>query len=102
MFIDTEAERNLATKITATLTLVCLHGRNPLTDTIALGLSNGRQDGEHQLADTITRHVTAQVDHMQADTAVLELAEHGERIEGTTKHPIQLRGDHRIAGLQSG
>jgi hypothetical protein len=57
-----------------------------------------REDGEYQLADAIAGDVAAEVDHVQADAALLQLPEYVQRIEGGTEHAVELGGDHHVAG----
>jgi hypothetical protein len=37
---------------------------------------------------------------MEADALGLEISEHAQGIEGGSKHPIELCGDHCVTGLQ--
>lgn len=57
------------------------HGSNPLTGCDHAQPGHGGQEGENQLGDVIACHVDTHVNHAQADTAFLELGEHGGRIE---------------------
>src|SRR3954471_8056470 len=47
------AERHGAAEITAPPALVLLHFGDPLTNAVPLGLGDGGEDGEHQLADAV-------------------------------------------------
>jgi hypothetical protein len=55
-----------------------------------------------ELGDAVSGDVAAEVDHVQADAALLQLAKHVERIEGRAEHAVELGGDHGIARLQGG
>jgi hypothetical protein len=41
-----------------------------------------------------------EVDHVQADAPVLEVAENAQRVQRAPEHPVQLRRDHHAAGTQ--
>ena len=54
-FAASEPERNLAPKIPSTGFLIGLHLSNALTDTVALGLSEGGRYRQEQLAESVAR-----------------------------------------------
>ena len=74
-----------------------------LADAVRFVLSDGGEDCECQLADTVAGHVAAKIEHMQFDVSILCRLKGRERIGRRAKHAVQLRRDDRIAlgyGLQ--
>ena len=74
------AERDDTTEIAPPLAQVGLHVPDVLPDTVALRFRCRREDREHQLRNAVTRHVAAEVDHMQTDASVFQSTEDIERV----------------------
>ena len=51
-------------------------------------------------AEVAAGHITAEIDHMEADAALLDLPEDIEGVESRAEHAVELWRDHHIAGLQ--
>ena len=99
---EAPAEGHAAAEIVAAAPLVARYLDDSLARAVALGLGDGGQDGEDQLADAVAGRVTAEVDHVQADAGCLHLGKDVEGIEGGTEHPVQLWRDDDIARLGGG
>ena len=88
--------------------MIPLHFGDPFPGPVALGLGHGGQDREDQLGDAVAGRVAAQVDHVQRDTALLQLAQDVERIgyktgpdEAVARRVLAGRNtcDARISGI---
>src|SRR3954447_21302504 len=94
-------ERALAAEEPRTHPLVALHVRDALADAVALRLGERGDDGHEQLPVPVS-HVAAHVEQVERHAALAEPLHHLEGIEGRPERPVELGGDHRVAGLQGG
>jgi hypothetical protein len=79
--------------------LIGFHVADAFANTVALCFGHGRKDREDELRNSVSGHITTQIDHMQTDIVLLELPEYIERIQGGAEHAVELRGDRRVARL---
>jgi hypothetical protein len=63
-----------------------------LADAVALILGDRGQDREHELADAVAAHVTAKIDHVEADAVRLQFFKRPERIGCRAERAIEARG----------
>jgi hypothetical protein len=95
-----EAEGDCPAEVSIPRTLVALHLCHALADAVALGFGNGRQDGEHQLADAVARQVAAEIEHVECDLPFAQIRHDAERVHGRSEHPIQFWNQYDVAGLK--
>jgi hypothetical protein len=70
---DPKTEGDDPAEVAVALVLVPLDLSDTFADAVAFGLGDRGQDGEDQLADAVAGHIPAQVNHVQADAAGLQL-----------------------------
>jgi hypothetical protein len=73
-----------------------------LADPIAFRFGDRGKDREHQLRDAVAGDVAAEVDHVQADLARLQLLQHFQGVERAAEHAVELGGEDDVAGGQAG
>ena len=71
---------SLATSETTRLAEVIFHIPHAFTNTTLLHFRDRREDGEYQLRNPVSRHVSANVHQVQMDTPLCQLLHNDQRI----------------------
>src|SRR4029077_6438232 len=97
---DPPAERPIAAEILPGAPLMALGVADSLTDPLTLELGDRGENGQNELGDAVAGDVATEIEKPQRDPPTLEIADHVERIPGGSEHPVELGGDHNVAGLE--
>src|SRR6266849_5384260 len=97
---DPPTERPIAAEVLPGALLVTLRVANPLADPLALELGDRREVREDELGDAIAGDIATKIEEPQRDPPVLEVADDRECVERGAEHPVELGGDHDVAGSE--